>query len=126
MESHPDSSTILSREQLVGSTVVRCSKGASGFRLRFDIHKDIEVLSKNLHLPAGYTLSWSGEYEEQEHAASQLRLMIPLVFLIIFLLLYFTLRDFKEAGVVMLSVPFALIGGVFLVALLGMNWSVAV
>jgi Cu(I)/Ag(I) efflux system membrane protein CusA/SilA len=84
------------------------------------------ILSKNLHLPTGYTLSWSGQYEEQQHAAEQLRLVIPLVFVIIFLLLYLTLRDFKEAGVVMLSVPFALIGGVFLVALLGMNWSVAV
>jgi Cu(I)/Ag(I) efflux system membrane protein CusA/SilA len=84
------------------------------------------VLSKNLHLPSGYTLSWSGQYEQQEHAASQLKLLIPLVFLAIFLLLYFTLRDFKEAGVVMLSVPFALIGGVFLIAILGMNWSVAV
>ncbi len=84
------------------------------------------VLSKNLQLPPGYTLSWSGQYEQQEHAASQLRLLIPLVFFVIFLLLYVTLKDFKEAGVVMLSVPFALIGGVFLIAILGMNWSVAV
>src|SRR5205085_11220295 len=62
----------------------------------------------------------------QEHAATQIKFLIPLVFIVIFLLLYMTLRDFKEAGVVMLSVPFALIGGVFLIALLGMNWSVAV
>jgi len=85
-----------------------------------------QTLSKNLQLPPGYTLNWSGQYEEQQHAAERLRIVIPLVFAIIFLLLYLTLRDFKEAGVVMLSVPFALIGGVFLVALLGMNWSVAV
>jgi Cu(I)/Ag(I) efflux system membrane protein CusA/SilA len=85
-----------------------------------------QILSKNLQLPAGYTLNWSGQYEEQQHAADRLRIVIPLVFTIIFLLLYLTLRDFKEAGVVMLSVPFALIGGVFFVALLGMNWSVAV
>ncbi|MDP4199827.1 MAG: CusA/CzcA family heavy metal efflux RND transporter [Bacteroidota bacterium] len=84
------------------------------------------VLTKGLQLPVGYTLSWSGEYEQQQHAASQLRLLIPLVFFVIFLLLYVTLKDFKEAGVVMLSVPFALIGGVFLIAVLGMNWSVAV
>jgi len=84
------------------------------------------VLAKNLHIPAGYTLSWSGEYEAQEHAAAAIQLLIPLVFFVIFLLLYVTLRDFKEAGVVMLSVPFALIGGLFLIAILGMNWSVAV
>ena len=84
------------------------------------------VLSKKLRVPAGYTLSWSGEYEAQEHAARSMRLLIPIVFILIFLLLYVTLRDVTEAGIVMLSVPFALIGGVFLVALLGMNWSVAV
>ncbi|HWF44240.1 MAG TPA: efflux RND transporter permease subunit, partial [Candidatus Kapabacteria bacterium] len=84
------------------------------------------VLAKKLRVPAGYTLAWSGEYEQQEHAATQIKFLIPLVFLVIFLLLYITLRDFKEAGVVMMSVPFALIGGVFLIALLGMNWSVAV
>jgi Cu(I)/Ag(I) efflux system membrane protein CusA/SilA len=84
------------------------------------------ALNSGLRIPAGYTLSWSGQYEQQEHAADQLKIMIPLVFLIIFVLLYFTLRDWKEAGVVMLSVPFALIGGVYLIALLGFNWSVAV
>jgi Cu(I)/Ag(I) efflux system membrane protein CusA/SilA len=84
------------------------------------------VLTKGMKLPAGYTLTWSGQFEQQEHAAQQLSFLIPLVFLAIFLLLYLTLGDFKEAGVVMLSVPFALIGGVFLIAILGMNWSVAV
>ncbi|HZK76586.1 MAG TPA: efflux RND transporter permease subunit, partial [Candidatus Kapabacteria bacterium] len=83
------------------------------------------VLAKKLHIPVGYTLSWSGEYEAQEHAAAAIRLLVPLVFLVIFLLLYITFRDVSEAGIVMLSLPFALIGGVFLVALLGMNWSVA-
>lgn len=84
------------------------------------------MLTKNLYIPAGYTLNWSGQYEQQQHAAQQLRIMIPLVFLIIFLLLVFTLHDPIEAAVVMLSVPFALIGGVFLIAILGMSWSVAV
>lgn len=84
------------------------------------------ALSGRLRIPAGYTLQWSGQYEQQQHAADQLKIMVPLVFLIIFLLLYFTLRDWKEASTVMLSVPFALIGGVYLIALLGYNWSVAV
>src|SRR5205807_3399692 len=73
------------------------------------------VLSKNLRLPAGYTLIWSGEYEQQQHAAAQLKIMVPLVLLLIFLLLVVTLHDRREALVVMMSVPFALIGGVFLI-----------
>ncbi len=85
-----------------------------------------KTLKSKLAIPAGYTLSWSGQFENQQHAASRLMFMIPLVFVIIFFLLYFTLKDFKEASVVMLSVPFALIGGVFLIYILGYNWSVAV
>ena len=84
------------------------------------------VLAEKLHLPAGYTLAWSGQYENEQHAAQSLKIMLPLVFIIIFLLLLVTLHDPWEAGIVMLSVPFALVGGVFLIALLGMNWSVAV
>jgi Cu(I)/Ag(I) efflux system membrane protein CusA/SilA len=85
-----------------------------------------QKLSNGLRLPAGYTLQWSGQFEQQEHAAKQLKIVVPIVFLIIFMLLFFTLGDAKEASVVMLSVPFALIGGVFLIAALGYNWSVAV
>ena len=85
-----------------------------------------KTLKSKLQLPTGYTLSWSGQFENQEHAKKRLMFMIPLVFVIIFFLLYFTLKDFKEASVVMLSVPFALIGGVFLIYILGYNWSVAV
>ncbi|MDP4231379.1 MAG: CusA/CzcA family heavy metal efflux RND transporter [Bacteroidota bacterium] len=85
-----------------------------------------KALKTGLRLPAGYTLNWSGQFENQQHAKQRLMFMVPLVFLIIFCLLYFTLKDFKEASVVMLSVPFALIGGVFLIAILGYNWSVAV
>jgi Cu(I)/Ag(I) efflux system membrane protein CusA/SilA len=84
------------------------------------------ALRTNLRLPAGYTYTWSGQFEHQERAKQRLMIVVPLVFLIIFTLLYVTLKDVKEAAVVMLSVPFALIGGVYLVAALGMNWSVAV
>jgi Cu(I)/Ag(I) efflux system membrane protein CusA/SilA len=87
---------------------------------------DAKLALASLHLPVGYTVQWSGQYEQQQHAADQLKIMVPLVFVIIFLLLYFTLRDWMEAATVMLSVPFALIGGVDLIALLGYNWSVAV
>ncbi len=83
-------------------------------------------LTEELALPAGYTLEWSGQYENQIRAEERLLLVIPIVFLIIFLMLYFTLKDWIEAGVVMLSVPFALMGGVWLISLLGYNLSVAV
>lgn len=85
-----------------------------------------ERLAGELELPPGYTLEWSGQYENQIRAEQRLMLVIPIVFLIIFLMLYFTLKDWVEAGVVMLSVPFALMGGVWLVSLLGYNLSVAV
>ena len=83
-------------------------------------------ISNELKLPQGYTISWSGQYESKLRAQRSIMIIVPVVMLIIFLLLYFTLKDYKEAGVVMLSVPFALIGGVIAIYLLGYNLSVAV
>ncbi len=83
-------------------------------------------LSEELNLPKGYTLTWSGQYENQQRAETRLLLVIPVVFLVIFFMLYMTLKDWKEASVVMLSVPFALIGGVWLISIFGYNLSVAV
>ena len=83
-------------------------------------------LQQDLVLPPGYTFTWSGQYENQQRAESRLLLLIPVVFLLIFFMLYLTLKDWKEASVVMLSVPFALIGGVWLISMLGYNLSVAV
>ena len=85
-----------------------------------------EVLARELKLPQGYTLQWSGQWENQVRAKQRLEIMMPLVFLIIFVMLYFTTKDVTEALVVMLSVPFALIGGVYLIYFLGYNLSVAV
>ena len=85
-----------------------------------------EVLSTELQLPQGYTVQWSGQWENQLRAKKRLEIMMPIVFFIIYLMLYFTTKDFIEAGVVMLSVPFALIGGVYLIYFLGYNFSVAV
>jgi len=85
-----------------------------------------EVLNRELRLPQGYTLQWSGQWENQLRARARLQIMMPIVFFIIYLMLYFTTKDFVEAGVVMLSVPFALIGGVYLIYFLGYNFSVAV
>ncbi|MDP2886404.1 MAG: CusA/CzcA family heavy metal efflux RND transporter [Ignavibacteria bacterium] len=85
-----------------------------------------EVLTKELRLPQGYTVLWSGQWENQIRAKKRMELMMPVVFLLIFVMLYFTTKDFTEAFVVMLSVPFALIGGVYLIYILGYNFSVAV
>ena len=83
-------------------------------------------VSERLNLTPGYTYTWSGQYEHKVRAQKTLTYIMPVVFLIIFLLLYFTLQDYVEAGVVMLSVPFALIGGVYMIYILGYNFSVAV
>ena len=85
-----------------------------------------QVLEKKLKLPAGYYLTWSGQWENQVRAQARLQVLIPLGMIIIFILLYFTFHSAIEASMVMLSVPFALVGGVYLVSALGYNLSVAV
>jgi Cu(I)/Ag(I) efflux system membrane protein CusA/SilA len=90
------------------------------------VHQAKEVLTKELRLPQGYTVQWSGQWENQIRAKQRMEVLMPVVFFIIFLMLYFVTKDFMEAFVVMLSVPFALIGGVYLTYLLGYNFSVAV
>jgi Cu(I)/Ag(I) efflux system membrane protein CusA/SilA len=85
-----------------------------------------EALDRDLKLPAGYSLQFSGQYENQIHARKRLQVLVPLVLVIIFVILYFTFRSAVEASLVMLSVPFALIGGVYLMWIYQFNWSVAV
>jgi copper/silver efflux system protein len=85
-----------------------------------------DVLEKQLKLPPGYYVAWSGQWENQVRAKARLQLLVPAGILIIFVLLYFTFHSALEASMVMLSVPFALVGGVYLVWLLGYNMSVAV
>ena len=77
-------------------------------------------------LPPGYTLLWTGQYEFQVRARERLRILIPIVFFIIFMLLYLTFHSVSEAAIVMLSVVYAMTGGVILQWLLGYNFSVAV
>ncbi|UCC55772.1 MAG: efflux RND transporter permease subunit [Gammaproteobacteria bacterium] len=85
-----------------------------------------QLVDEQVELPAGYTLSWSGQFEYMERAAQRLRIVVPVTLLIIFLLLYFNFRNISEPLVVMLSIPFGLIGGLWLVHWLGFNLSVAV
>lgn len=77
-------------------------------------------------LPKGYFMEWSGQWENQLRANKTLKLIMPVVILIIFMILYLTYRSFKEAAITMVTVPFALIGGVFMVYFYGVNMSVGV
>ncbi len=85
-----------------------------------------QVVESQVIIPPGYTLMWSGQFEYMERAEERLRIVVPITLLIIFLLLYFNFRNITEPLVVMLSIPFGLIGGFWLVYLLGFNMSVAV
>ena len=85
-----------------------------------------ETVARAVTLPAGYYIGWSGRWENQERARDRLQIVIPIVLVIIFILLYFTYGSAIEAAHVLLAVPFALTGGVYLLWLLGYNFSVAV
>jgi Cu(I)/Ag(I) efflux system membrane protein CusA/SilA len=85
-----------------------------------------QLVETQVKLPAGYTVEWSGQFEYMQRAAERLQIVVPATLLIIFLLLYFNFRNITAPLVVMLSIPFALVGGFWLVYLLGFNLSVAV
>ena len=84
------------------------------------------AIDHQVHLPPGVSLSYAGQFESMQHAAQRLRLVVPATLLIIFILLYLTFRRLDEALLIMLSLPLALAGGIWLVWLLGYNLSVAV
>ena len=88
--------------------------------------KRAQMVERDVSLPAGYTMSWSGQYEYMQRAQQRMRIVIPATLVIILLLLYFKFRSVGEALIVMLSLPFALVGGIWFVWALGYNWSVAV
>ncbi len=85
-----------------------------------------EVVARELTLPTGYTLVWSGQYEFMQRVAAKMRIVVPVTLGIIFLLLYFNFGNVSESLIVMVTVPFALVGGVWFMWLLGYNSSVAV
>jgi Cu(I)/Ag(I) efflux system membrane protein CusA/SilA len=84
------------------------------------------TVNARIKLPPGYFIEWSGQYENQISARKRLELVIPIVLLVIFVLLYRTYHSAKEAAHVLLAVPFALSGGIFLVKAMHLNFSVAV
>lgn len=85
-----------------------------------------KVVKQNIKLPAGYSLTWSGQYEYLERAKERLVLVAPLTLAIIFLLLYLCFRRLSEAIIILTTVPFALVGGLWLIYLLGYHLSIAV
>jgi copper/silver efflux system protein len=85
-----------------------------------------ERVAREIRLPAGYYLGWSGRWENELHARERLQVVVPIVLLVIFALLYLTYRSAAEAAHILLAVPFALTGGVYLLWALGYNFSVAV
>jgi len=85
-----------------------------------------QVVARELRLPAGYTLVWSGQYEFMERVAAKLRVVVPVTLGIIFLLLFLSFRNVTESIIVMFALPFSLIGGIWFLWLLGYNTSVAV
>lgn len=86
-----------------------------------------EKLNKMIsQMPKGYFIEWSGQWENQIHANKTLKLILPIVIAIIFMVLYYTYKSAREAIATMITVPFALVGGVFMVYFYGVNLSVAV
>jgi len=90
------------------------------------VAKAKQAIAARVKLPPGYAIGWSGQFEYMERASARLKIVIPLTLVAIFLLLYFNFRNLVAPVVVMLAVPFGLIGGFWLVYWLGFNISVAV
>src|SRR5260221_5246749 len=85
-----------------------------------------KAVASRVKFPPGYYVTWSGQFEYLERAKARLQVVVPITVLLIFLLLYLNFRRVTETLIVMLSVPFALVGGLWLMWWLGFNLSVAV
>jgi copper/silver efflux system protein len=83
------------------------------------------AVARDVQLPAGYSVSWSGQFEYLERATQRLKLVVPATLAVIFVLLYLLFRSFRDAGLVMAAVPFSLVGGFWLVWAMGHHVSVA-
>ena len=85
-----------------------------------------KVVEEQVDFPEGYSVVWSGQYEYMQRAQQRLRIVVPITLVIIFLLLYFNFKNIQESVIVMLSLPFSLVGGIWFLYFLGYNFSVAV
>ena len=86
---------------------------------------DMQAQAKGLKLPQGYSITWSGEFENQERAMKRLMLVVPLSILLIFVLLFDAFSSFKDALIIICNIPFALVGGIFALLLSGIPLSVS-
>lgn len=84
------------------------------------------AVSEKIKLPTGYSLTWSGQYEYMQRVKDRLKIFVPLTVFVIFILYFFTFKSITETLIVMMSVPFALIGGIWYLFLLHYNMSIAV
>ena len=118
-----------------GATSIRTENGQLAIYIYVDINgRDLggyvadarKAVASAVNLPPGYSVGWSGQYEYLERAEARMKIVVPVTLLIIFLLLYLNFRALTETLIVMLSLPFALVGGVWLMWWLGFNMSVAV
>lgn len=115
---------IQSENSLLRGTVLFNVRGRDLGSTVEDARKKIDETIKKL--PKGYFIDWSGQYENQIRAANTLKVIIPIVFVIIFLVLYMVYKSVREAFFSIITVPFALIGGVFMIYAYHVNLSVAV
>ena len=97
----------------------------SGRDLGSYVREAQQAVSERVRLPPGYSIIWSGQFEYLERASQKLRLVVPFTLAIIFVLLYLTFRSFSEAALIMGTLPFALVGGLWLLYVLGHNLSIA-
>lgn len=118
-----------------GATTIRTENGQLAVYIFVDIaNRDLggyvaeaqEAVAKSVKMPAGYSVAWSGQFEYLERAKARLAVVVPLTLALIFLLLYLNFKALTETLIVMLSLPFALVGGIWLMWWLGFNASVAV
>ena len=118
-----------------GPTSIRTENGQLATYVYVDIRdRDLggyvadaqRAVKASIKFPPGYYVMWSGQYEYLERATARLKIVVPVTLLIIFLLLYLNFRSITETMIVMLSLPFALVGGLWLMWWLGFNLSVAV
>jgi len=118
-----------------GPTSIRTENGQLASYVYVDIRdRDLggyvadaqKAVQASIQFPPGYYVMWSGQYEYLERATARLKIVVPVTLLIIFLLLYLNFRSITETMIVMLSLPFALVGGLWLMWWLGFNLSVAV
>jgi copper/silver efflux system protein len=117
-----------------GAPMIKNEEGFLAGFVYVDTTKDLgtyvtaaqRAVAEQVHLPPGYQLIWSGQFEYLQRATERLRIVVPVTLLIVFLLLYFNTGSFAKTLIILLAVPFSAVGAIWLLYLLGYNMSVAV